>query len=188
MIVNEIIPTELIIREVVSKVAPTAKYHWGHQLELLNYLTVGKSFSQGNAIQSKTTPKTVWKQYPLIWYNKPNKTTTTEEHGIYKLQNARLIIAINNPNLSHLNTQREVESFSKIEPIANALLSHFKRAQNLRFEDIQNPIFSFDKVPNYSHTQNGYEGLDIWDAIVIEGNLLINTNCLDLEKIKSGCR
>ena len=57
----------------------------------------------------------------------------------------------------------------------------FEQNQNL-----QNPIFGFSKVPNYS-TNDFKEGeaIDIWDAIVIEAKLIINTNCLDLEPYKN---
>lgn len=209
MMYNEVIPTELILGAAVFKTSPEVSYHWGHQKELLNYLTVGKSYSQINAfdvfdtvggfkndaykkcfkIDGEGEENKNWKQYPLVWFVKPSMTYSTAEHGIYSVPNARIIIALNNSNLHELNDTREKNSFPKLVPIANRLLDHFKKAQNIRFEDQKNPIFGFDKVPNYSTTDHkDNEAIDIWDAIVIEAKLLINTNCLTLKENNCGCR
>lgn len=154
-------------------------YHWGNQMELNNYLKVGKSQSQINAIEIAGKP--IWKQYPLVWFVKPAPTQSTDDGLIYRVLNARIVIAVNSPDLSKLNTEREKHTFPKIVPIADSLLSYFKRAQVVRFENQQNPVFSYDKVANYSTTQNASNtAIDIWDAIVIEANLLFNINCLSL--------
>lgn len=188
MIYNyEIVPTELAFGHVVEKANPGIAYHWGHQKELLNYLKVGKAHSQVNAIVDEAKPDQSWKQYPLVWLVMPTMSYSTAEAGIYNVPNARLVIALNNPHLSQLNIEREKESFSKLVPIANNILKQFKRVQSVRFENQQNPIFGFSKVPNYSTNDfKENEALDIWDAIVIEAKLIINTNCLNLEN--SGCR
>lgn len=123
-------------------------YHWGNQMELNNYLKVGKSQSQINAIEIAGKP--IWKQYPLVWFVKPAPTQSTDDGLIYRVLNARIVIAVNSPDLSKLNTEREKHTFPKIVPIADSLLSYFKRAQVVRFENQQNPVFSYDKVANYS--------------------------------------
>lgn len=190
MIYNyEIVPTETAFGHVVAKTNPGVAFHWGHQKELLNYLKVGKSYSQINAFNDTEMVEN-WKQYPLVWLVAPTMTFSTVDPGLYSVPNARLVIALNNPNLSHLNDRREKESFPILEPIANNLLKYWKRAQTVRFENQQNPIFGFSKVPNYSTSDfKENEALDIWDAIVIEAKLIINTNCLNLEPYKnSGCR
>lgn len=189
MIYNyEIIPTERAFAHAVAKTNPGVAFHWGHQRELLNYLRVGKSQSQINAIEDTAKPE-AWKQYPLVWLVAPFKTFSTTQQGLFSVPNAKLVIAINNPNLAQLNNTREKESFPVIEKVANNLLTYFKKAQAVRFEDQQNPIFSFMKAPNYSAAeQNKNEAIDIWDAIVIEAKLLVNTNCLILTKTESECR
>lgn len=181
-----IIPTERIIGGAVYQSNPTVNYHYGDQFELLNYLKTGKSFSQTNSIIKSGKAK--WKQYPLIWYVKPSMTTSTVDKDIFTLRNARIVIAINNPHLDWLNPEREKKSFIKLEPIAENLLNYFGRSQYVRFENQQSPIYSFDKVPNYSTTDGkSNEGLDIWDVIVIESNLLLNINCLKLEDYEKIC-
>lgn len=193
MIFNAVIPTELIIQRALTLANKNTSFsfHWGHQKELNNYLLVGKSKSQINAFNDVDPVKNkTWKQYPLVWLVKPAMTYTTQEHGIYKIPKAKIVIAINSPELSKLNDVRERETFPKIEPIANNILSFFKRAQIVRFENQEKPIFGFDKLPNYSVSanQNENESIDIWDAILIEADLLINTNCINLETLKSDCR
>lgn len=181
-----IIPTERIIGGSAHKSNPDVQYHYGDQFELLNYLKTGKSYSQTNSI--KKAGKEKWKQYPLIWFVQPVKTFSTVDKDIFLVRNARLIIALNNPNISWLNSKREKESFSKLEPIAENLLNYFGRSQYVRFENQKNPIYSFEKAPNYSTTEGkSNEALDIWDAIVIEANLLLNINCLKLENYEKIC-
>ena len=62
----------------------------------------------------------------------------------------------------------------------------FRKNRYVTFEDQQNPIYSFQKVPNYSHVDQN-KTIDIWDAIVIEANLKIDINCLNLKQNEKIC-
>ncbi len=176
-------PVEKVIEYAIEQSNAGIQFGYGNQFELHNYLTVGKSKEQGNAIIE--AGKTDFKQYPLIWFV-PAKVTSLGEPEKFRIPNATLIFAINNPHLDWLNPERESKSFSKLYPLINNLFDFFRKNRYVTFEDQQNPIYSFQKVPNYSHVDQN-KTIDIWDAIVIEANLKIDINCLNLKQNEKIC-
>ena len=173
MMFKKIIPTERVIEYAVNQSNAGISYHYGNYNELNNYLKVGKSFGQQKSFIK--SGKKEWKQYPLIWFVKPAMAYSTNDELIYRIPNAKIIIAVNNPALSDLNTKREQTSFKIIEPIANRLIKYLFIAQYVKFED----NFGFDKIPNYSVGDKS-ASIDTWDAIILEGSISFDINCLDL--------
>lgn len=177
-------PVENVIEYAAFKSNPSVEYGYGNQYELLNYLTVGKSKEQGNAI-IREPPAQPFEQYPLIWFV-PSKVFSLGEPEKFRIPNAVIIIAINNPHLDWLNPERETKSFSKLYPIIQNMFEYFKKNRYVTFEDQQNPVYSYLKVPNYSHGDEN-KAIDIWDAIVIEANLKFDINCLKLNEQRKNC-
>lgn len=177
MTFKKIIKTEEAVRYAVMQSNPGIKFHYGDYAELNNYLKVGKGDSQQNSF-IVGNGKQLFKQYPLVWFVKPAMAYTTDDELLYRIPRAKIIIAVNNPNISELNTKREDTSFKVIEPIANNLIKYLSRAQYVKFEG----QFGFDKIPNYSVGDES-ASIDTWDAIVIEADLMFDVNCIGLVKL-----
>src|SRR5690606_37309172 len=185
MIYNWVPPVESVIEYAVLKSNPTIQYGYGNQYELLNYITVGKSKEQQNSIIDEENPNE-FVQYPLVWFV-PSRVYSLGEPEKFRVPNAKIIIAINNPHLDWLNPEREINSFSKLYPLVNSLLDFFHKNRYVTFENQLNPVYSFEKAPNYSHVDGKNKTIDVWDAIVIEANLKFDINCLKLKQNEKNC-
>lgn len=171
-----IIPIEQIVGYAVNKAVSGVQYHWGDSYELQKYLRVGKGMEQMNSFGGD------YKQYPLIWLVKPFMTAKLPDGKHYRVNRMRLLFSLNNQNMSELNTERE-KSFDVLVPLANDLLKFFTKSSIAYFPDRRNPEFSFDRVPNYS-VQNKSGAVDIWDALVLEMDLIVNSLCVDFDDFK----
>lgn len=169
---NRIIPIERIIGYGVSKAVSGFQYHYGNWNELNNYLKVGKGKEQMQAFGQS------FEQYPLIWLVKPFMTQKLPDGDFYKVDRMRLILAVNNQQISELNTDREARSFSILEPIANDILEHLTKSSIVYFPNRKKPEYGFDKVPNYPVNDKS-AGIDIWDTIVLEMPVIVDAKCLE---------
>lgn len=170
-----IIPTEKIIALAISKIVPDVNIGYGNRLELHKFLANGKALDHQNFIIS--TDEKNYKQYPLIWIVGSILTDSIEDN-LFLAKKARIIFSVNNACISDTNDQREVKSYSILSPIAEKAIERFTKSQLVGFEDKLNPKYSFFREPNYSENQKENATIDIWDALVIDTNLILNTNCL----------
>lgn len=180
-------PLEKVIEYAAMKSNPGIQFGYGNQLELHNYLRIGKSKEQGNAIIEEERKEFI--QYPLIWFVPPTSTKmakVVQLPNLFSFKNAVIIFALNNPNSEWLNPQREEESFSKLYPIADKFLDYLKKNRFVTFENSQKPEYGFGKEPNISHSDKN-KTIDVWDAIVIEANLKFDINCLKIEQHEKKC-
>lgn len=184
MIYNWFPAIEKVIEYAAYKANPSVQYGYGNHFELLNYLTVGKSKEQGNSIINENGQDD-FIQYPLKWFV-PSKVYSLGEPEKFRIPNATIVLAINNPHLDWLNPERESKSFSKLYPVANNFFEFLKKNRYVTFEDQTKPIYNFQKFPNYSHVDKN-KTIDIWDAIVIEANLKFDINCLKLNENEKIC-
>lgn len=113
--------------------------------------------------------------YPIIFL------LTGKEKSVFKYENeyqeinrnCRFILATRELDVSLINSQR-----TSYVNVLNPLLEEFLELLDSSNISRMPNGFEQEKVPNYN--QGGENGqIDIWDAIVLDVELVINSNCLN---------
>jgi len=115
--------------------------------------------------------------YPLIWLELPFKEDH-KNHNRQKLEvlNLSLILAVET-NSSMVYSERLETTFKTIlYPLLDNILDVMRVSNTLSYDG----NFSITKFANYSDAQIGIDGefADIWDAIKLEVDVIINDDCL----------
>lgn len=144
-------------------------FAWGDQLELMQWIkTKDEEIASLRAISQNAT------KYPLVWL-----TPTRVRHDNADLRaNITLIFAqITEPEW--LNATRWNKTMPFLADVSNFVLNTIDKSKHFQIVKTQNYEVNYEYMPNYS-TTNGKdnEGLDIWDAIVVNFDLIIKLNCL----------
>lgn len=111
--------------------------------------------------------------YPLVWVQTPIRS---DLNNLFSEAPIRLVIAtLTNDNLS--NKQRIKTTFKDVlNPTFQNVLTALKQSgftQIIRDEYIRTNFFNYGTIDNTKHVTT-----DIWDAILLETNIRIDSNCL----------
>jgi hypothetical protein len=176
---------ERVLRYIISKTDfsnicdKPVNYHWGNQQELNRYLIrKGENIQSENSIKEPAEEKKY--KYPLIWLVLPNTGTKYEADWIIH-RKTRLVISKNTKS-DLLNDVRWNISFDLLTNIANTLLNKIEGVYMQIYKTTGNiPQVSITKYPNYSTNEKENKTIDIWDALVIDLDLIVKTNCITTE-------
>lgn len=158
------------------------QYHWGNQIELNRYLAFrGENINVINSFAENE--KEIEHKYPLIWLVLPNKGTKGLSDWIYH-RNTQLIIAKNTKS-EYLNDTRWDISFALLSDIANMFLNNIEGNffEILRNSNNNYPLVEITKEPDYSANRKENGQVDIWDALVINVDIVLKTSCITKEII-----
>lgn len=183
---SDILELEKLIGHIISQndfsevSTKEISYSWGDKYELNQWIVMkDKEISGKRAFGKKNQSK-----YPLIWLITPLEGIITAEGNLF--ENLQFIIAMNT-KAEWLNTTREKETMPILTKISNTFLSILDRDKNASIIKKDGEIkVKFKKVYNYQEvnsesfrsSENSNQTLDIWDAIVLKFDLIINNNCL----------
>lgn len=176
----KIIPLESLIGKILSEndftgISPTNKvsYSWGDNIELNQWIVdKDKEISGKRSFGVQNIGK-----YPLIWLVTPIEGST-EGLNSQRFSGAKFIIA-SKTKPEYLNEFREREIMPDLVKIAEKFIEIIKSHKNTSIVK-KNGVDSikFRKIYNYNTGENENETLDIWDAISLQFDLIINNNCL----------
>ena len=113
--------------------------------------------------------------YPLVWLQMPY----LEEHknrGKVEITGLNLVLAVET-NTNMLNAERmELVFKPKLYPLLDNIIDIFRVANIIS----HNGDFNITKFTNYSNEVNSKEGefVDVWDAIKLTIDVVINDGCL----------
>jgi len=136
-------------------------YNWGTQDVLNKYLTIEKN--QLN--------------YPLIWLVN-GKDEYDEFRQKAKRNNARLVIAMHSDKVDEFNPFIYQTDYKMIlNPLLDNIIKALERSN---ISNIYEGSYSIERLPNYSVTSRGDKNktVDIWNAIVFDCSIEINSKCL----------
>ena len=145
----------------------TAKieFGWGSQQDLNKYIKL-----KGNK-----------RKYPLIWL--VNGKETENRLGLTINRRIRLIIAINSTKVENLNPTIWDSDFDiTLNPIKENVLTALTCSGRT---NLNQTTIDIERLPNYSEEgTNNTKTIDIWNAIVIDCDVIFdnNTNCFNTIK------
>lgn len=145
----------------------TAKieFGWGSQQDLNKYIKL-----KGNK-----------RKYPLIWL--VNGTERENRLGLTINRRLRLIIAINSTKIENLNPTIWDSDFDvTLNPIKENVLTALTTSGRT---NLNQTTIDIERLPNYSEEgTNNTKTIDIWNAIVIDCDVIFdnNTNCFNTIK------
>lgn len=176
----KIVPLENLLGKIISEadftdISPTNRvsYSWGDNIELNQWIVAkDKEISGKRSFGVENIGK-----YPLIWLVTPIEGIT-ESINSQKFNGIKLIVA-STTKTEYLNEFREREIMPYLVKIAEKFIEIVATNKNtsiVRKDGI--PIIKFKKIYNYSTGENTNETVDIWDALSLQFDLIINNNCL----------
>lgn len=175
-----IIPLENLLGKIISEadftdISPTNRvsYSWGDNIELNQWIVAkDKEISGKRSFGVENIGK-----YPLIWLVTPIEGIT-ESINSQKFNGIKFIIA-SSSKTEYLNEFREKEIMPRLVGISEKFIEIIKSNKNTSIvkKDGVDSI-KFRKIYNYNTGENKNETLDIWDAISLQFDLIINNNCL----------
>lgn len=156
-------------------------YHWGGQQELSRYLiNKGENAQVNNSLETDISKKIFL--YPLIWLVLPNIGVKGESDWVYH-RNTRIVIS-KNTRSDFFNQTRWSVSFEILSAIANTLLNNLNGKFFQIIKDSKGvEQIKFTKYPNYSTNSKDNKTIDVWDALAIDIDLILKTNCITKEII-----
>lgn len=183
---SDILPLEHIIgKEIISadwtKISPTGKvsYSWGDIQELVQWMQMKDA-----EISGKRGLGTNDSKYPLIWMITPIEGLIISDGNIFE---GLSFVVASDTRAEWLNQTREAETMPYLVDISNYFTTILSEGKNtsIRKENGTNKI-RFKKVYNYQEfypekyrsIENSQATYDIWDAIILKFDLIINNNCL----------
>lgn len=175
-----IIPLENLIGKILSEndftgISPTGKvsYSWGDNIELNQWIKAKDKEILG---KRSFAVENIGK-YPLIWLVTPIEGIT-EGLNSQRFNGIKFIIA-SSSKTEYLNEFREKEIMPRLVGISEKFIEIIKSNKNTSIvkKDGVDSI-KFRKIYNYNTGENKNETLDIWDALSLQFDLIINNNCL----------
>jgi len=169
----------LISKMDFSKVTENQiNYHWGDQTELNRYLILkGENIAVKNALKGQNEQLEL--KYPLIWLVLPNTGVKAEADWVIH-RGTRLVIA-KNTRTDVLNATRWNVSFSLLSGIANILLNKLNGKFTQVYQSNQIPQVKVTKYPLYSVNGKDNITIDVWDALVLDIDIIVKTDCITNE-------
>lgn len=150
-------------------------YHWGDQIELNRYLTwKGENIAVKNAIKGQNEQEEL--KYPLIWLVLPNTGIKGESDWVIH-RGTRLVIS-KNTRSELLNDTRWNVSFLLLSGIANTFLNKINGKFTQIWQSNQIPQVKITKFPLYSINRKDNVVIDVWDALVLDLDLIVKTDCI----------
>lgn len=145
-------------------------FSWGDQKELLQWIrTKDKNIAALRAISENAS------KYPLIWLAPCKGHRHSKKEFLFSV--TLIVSQITDPEW--LNETRWNTTMAFLEKVANFVIGAINSDRNLSIKrDDGVEKISFEFAPNYSTDNKGNNTLDIWDAIIIEMDLIMNINCL----------
>lgn len=138
-------------------------YSWGDIDALHKWIEAQNKKASERAIGISNT-----KKYPLIWLTDSWRAEETVPGLLFK--KVTFYIA-KNSKVETLNENR-IPNFENLYQVGNDMIKELKKWVKIS----QNSINYYEKA-NLS-VKNQAHATDIWDAIVIEMDIIINTNCI----------
>ncbi|MXV39346.1 hypothetical protein GO491_11775 [Flavobacteriaceae bacterium Ap0902] len=144
-------------------------FSWGDQLELLQWIkTKDSEIAALRAISVNAN------KYPLVWL-----TPTKIRHSETGLKSNITLIFAQITEPEWLNETRWDRTMPFLSEVANHVLKTIDTSKHFQISRRDGYEIEYEYMPNYSTTQGkSNEALDIWDAIVVNFELLIKLNCL----------
>lgn len=163
----------------------TITYGWGDESELINRIHNKDSNMQfgGNFVTvsgSTTTVVNTPIKYPLIWLVTPVRSVN--ENDIKRFDNVRLIICTNTEE-EWLNSTRWKKYIPMLQAITDNIID--KLRGNIRITRDDGVLqYDYRNVPKYSVGETGgknakSKAMDIWDAVVLTTDLIIDDSCMN---------
>lgn len=160
-------------------------YSWGDESELISWIKNqdDKTKYSGNFYTisgSDKTPIKKKKKYPLVWLVTPVKGVNTTD--IKNFDNVSIIIC-SNTEKEWLNTTRWKKHIPMLQAIADTIIDNLKG--NIRIKRDNGVLqYSYENRPKFSVTEKGgskdeLKTLDIWDAVWLKSDLLVDDSCKD---------
>ncbi len=147
-------------------------YHWGSQMELNRWLVAkDKEISGYNAFDEEAN------KYPLIWLAHPNKG----EHlwGDDFLHRNTKLLFVCKAEPEHFNNTKWNSTMPMLTDLVEITMKGIQRNKNTSIQRNNGGLsISYEKLTNYYTSQNESKAIDIWDAIIVTTDLIINTKCL----------
>ena len=175
----------LSLIDFTSITTEAINYSWGDETELINWIRFKDqkdqyngnfytiSGSDKNAIENK-------KKYPLIWLVTP---VTAQNQGDIKRFNGVKLIFCSNTTEEWLNSTRWSKHIPMLQGLTDKTIEKLVGGVSIVRERgvLQ---YSYKTIPKYAVSDNGGSGdesktLDLWDAVVLEPDLLVNDSCRD---------
>lgn len=162
-------------------------YSWGDESELINWIKLkdDKTKYGGNFYTISGTDKVnvnQKKKYPLVWLVTP---VLGENQGDIKHFNRVSLIVCTNTTEEWLNSTRWNKHIPMLQAIADNIIDKLKGSVRIvRNNGVLN--YSYRTIPKYSVSESGgkeseSKALDIWDAVVIDLELIIDSSCRDAD-------
>jgi hypothetical protein len=154
-------------------------YSWGDEKELVKWIHYKdvKTQNSGNLYTISgdvNFPICKRKKYPLVWLNTP--VTGNNRNDIKEFSNVQIIVCSNTTE-EWLNSTRWTKHIPQLQAIADSIIENLRGAVSIKRDNgILN--YNYRTIPNYSVVDES-KAIDNWDAVVINTDLLINTNCRD---------
>jgi hypothetical protein len=163
----------------------TITYSWGDESELISWIrSKDKEVQYGGNFYtisgSDKTPIDKRKKYPLVWLVTPVKGVNATD--IKNFDNVTIIICTNTEE-QWLNATRWKKKMPMLQAIANEIIDRLRGSIRIKRDEgiLQ---YSYRNLPKFAVTEKGGSDdktatLDLWDAVVITVDLLVDDSCKD---------
>lgn len=160
-------------------------YSWGDQKELIKWIhhKDAKQQFEGNFFTisgNSNIPIGKRKKYPLIWLSTPNLTGQSVGTGVM-YRNVDIIIATDTKE-EYLNSTRWKKHQHFLQAIGNEIIEKLGGGVKV-YKDDGVLQYGYANKPNISADSSGEESkaIDLWDAVVINADLIVNKECRSSE-------
>lgn len=160
-------------------------YSWGDESELTSWIknqddTVKYSGNFYSISGNDKVSIEKRKKYPLVWLVTPVEGENNRD--IKNFNNVTIIICSKTEE-QWLNASRWKEYIPMLQAIADTIIDNLKG--NIRIRRDNGVLkYSYRNLPKYSVSEKGGENdetatLDLWDAVVLNTDLLVDDSCKD---------